>query len=99
MNILLLPLLLISASQSAITRHDFFINSDPGVRLFVREVNAEKNGSGKPILLLHGARVPGIASFDLPVPRRWMSHPPRIRRWFAPMKRCATSLLQSIGSA
>jgi pimeloyl-ACP methyl ester carboxylesterase len=65
---LFFPLLLfLSESQPAIARHDFFINSDLGIRLFVREVSAEKNGSGKPILLLHGARVPGIASFDLPV--------------------------------
>jgi pimeloyl-ACP methyl ester carboxylesterase len=36
--------------------------------LFVREV---KGGAepGRPILLIHGARVPGLASFDLDVPR------------------------------
>jgi pimeloyl-ACP methyl ester carboxylesterase len=67
LNVLLAVLLFMPASQSAITRHDFFINSDPGIRLFVREVNAGQANSGKPILLLHGARVPGIASFDLPV--------------------------------
>jgi pimeloyl-ACP methyl ester carboxylesterase len=67
-NILVLSALLVtSAFQPAITHRDFFINSDPGIRLFVREVTVGQNGSGKPILLVHGARVPGIASFDLPV--------------------------------
>lgn len=57
-------------SAPAIERHDFLIESVPGIRLFVREVIAPRTGrsAGKPILLLHGARVPGVASFDLPVP-------------------------------
>jgi pimeloyl-ACP methyl ester carboxylesterase len=67
-NIFVLAALLVtSAFQPSITHRDFFINSDPGIRLFVREVTVGQNGSGKPILLVHGARVPGIASFDLPV--------------------------------
>ena len=51
-------------------RQDFFVASEPGVRLFVREVRAgEAAGSGRaPVLLLHGARVPGCPSFDLDVP-------------------------------
>ena len=57
-------------SRSEIERRDFFVDSDPGVRVFVREVTvphgADKS-AGKPILLVHGARVPGLASFDLPV--------------------------------
>jgi pimeloyl-ACP methyl ester carboxylesterase len=53
-----------------IIREEFFITSDPGIQIFVREV---KNGATQhilkvPILLLHGARIPGIASFDLDVP-------------------------------
>jgi alpha-beta hydrolase superfamily lysophospholipase len=67
LHILLSAFLSISASQSAVTRQNFFVNSDPGIRLFVREVTAGQNGSGKPILLVHGARVPGVGSFDLPV--------------------------------
>ena len=60
-----------SKSQSEIERRDFFVTSDPGVQIFVREVvfarGVDPNGR-PPILLLHGARVPGLASFDLPVP-------------------------------
>ena len=57
----------LAAANANLRRQDFFVQGDPGIRLFVREVST--NGSnGQPILLLHGARVPGIASFDLPVP-------------------------------
>jgi len=58
------------ASSPEVQRRDFFVDSDPGIRLFVREVvtsSAPDRAAGKPILLLHGARVPGLASFDLPV--------------------------------
>lgn len=57
--------------QAEIQRNDFFVDSDPGVHLFVREVvtaSGRAGAIGQPILLLHGARVPGLASFDLPVP-------------------------------
>ena len=57
--------------QAEIQRNDFFVDSDPGVHLFVREVvtaSGHAGAIGQPILLLHGARVPGLASFDLPVP-------------------------------
>jgi pimeloyl-ACP methyl ester carboxylesterase len=56
------------ASAEDIQRKDFFIASDPGIRLFVREVTASHVTSHFPILLIHGARISGIASFDLPVP-------------------------------
>lgn len=52
----------------AVTRHDFQVESAPGISLFVREVTASSAKPAHPILLLHGARVPGLASFDLPVP-------------------------------
>lgn len=55
------------ASAQDIQRKDFFIASDPGIRLFLREVAASHATSHLPILLIHGARIPGIASFDLPV--------------------------------
>src|SRR5215469_4985761 len=55
-------------SQANVQRQDFWVDSDPGVRLFVREVRLGSSQVGQPILLLHGARVPGLASFDLPVP-------------------------------
>lgn len=56
---------------SRVQRHDFFVNGEPGIRLFVREVvsnRGEQFPSKKALLLLHGARVPGVASFDLQVP-------------------------------
>src|SRR5437763_5571099 len=51
-------------------REEFFITSDPGIQIFVREVkDGETQHKQKgPVLLLHGARVPGVASFDLDVP-------------------------------
>lgn len=51
-------------------RRDFTVQSEPGIDLFVREVHAAANNEATrvPILLLHGARVPGLGSFDLPVP-------------------------------
>ena len=68
----LLVLLLSAAglfdSQANVQRKDFWVDSDSGVRLFVREVRLGSRQVGQPILLLHGARVPGLASFDLPVP-------------------------------
>ena len=59
-----------SAAKSEIQRQDFFVSGDEGIQLFVREVSLPGDGKSNvpPILLLHGARVPGIASFDLPVP-------------------------------
>jgi pimeloyl-ACP methyl ester carboxylesterase len=56
--------------QQQIIREEFFLASDPGIQIFVREVrDGERQHLQKgPILLLHGARVPGVASFDLDVP-------------------------------
>ena len=53
-----------------ITRQDFFVESEPGVSIFVREgrPRGSHSNNNAPILLLHGARVPGVASFDLQVP-------------------------------
>jgi alpha-beta hydrolase superfamily lysophospholipase len=61
----------VSRSEAEVERHDFFVDGDPGVQLFVREVvirTGISDTTGEPILLLHGARVPGVASFDLSVP-------------------------------
>lgn len=58
-------------AEHHVQRRDFYVDSDPGVRIFVREVTEDSGAgrfAGQPILLLHGARVPGVASFDLPVP-------------------------------
>lgn len=53
-----------------ITRNDFFVESDSEISIFVREIlsSSSQSEDKSPILLLHGARVPGIASFDLEVP-------------------------------
>jgi pimeloyl-ACP methyl ester carboxylesterase len=49
-------------------REDHSLPSDPGIVLSVREVRpSSTEGRRPPLLLLHGARVPGVASFDLPV--------------------------------
>lgn len=57
-------------AHAVVTRSDHFVESDPGIRIYVREViDPEATDPCRPpILLLHGARVPGVASFDLPVP-------------------------------
>src|SRR4030095_11874547 len=54
--------------RAEMERKEFHVESDSGVSLFVREVKARSSKSVRPILLIHGARVPGIASFDLAVP-------------------------------
>lgn len=57
-----------SAGAQNVERHDSFVQSEPGIKIFVREVRAQETTPDPPVLLIHGARVPGIASFDLPVP-------------------------------
>lgn len=69
-------LVLLGACQSEATnaqtvaRDDFLVESTPGISLFVRELRSESASrhDRTPIVLVHGARVPGLASFDLPVP-------------------------------
>lgn len=76
---LLLIVSLVQAAQAQIARSDHHVESDPGIRIYVREVVDPEaaDPSRPPVLLLHGARVPGVASFDLPVcpaarsPRTW----------------------------
>lgn len=61
-------ILLAGAAQAEIVRQDFTVPSEPGVQLFVREVkDSDAAGSKPPVILLHGARVSGVPSFDLPV--------------------------------
>jgi pimeloyl-ACP methyl ester carboxylesterase len=57
-----------AATPAGVSRKDFRVPGDPGIELFVREVAAPSGKTGLPLLLVHGARVPGLASFDLPVP-------------------------------
>ncbi len=62
---------LVLASSSALAdvqRKDFRVPSEPGIEIAVREVlDPERAPVGEPVILLHGARVPGIPSFDLAV--------------------------------
>ena len=65
---IILALVAVSLAQAAVEREQFDVDSDPGVSLFVREVKARDAKPARPILLIHGARVPGVGSFDLDVP-------------------------------
>jgi hypothetical protein len=58
----------ISAATSQFSRTEFHVRTNDGFQIAVREVKLSNNGGTKkrPIILVHGARVPGIASFDLP---------------------------------
>lgn len=55
------------AAETPIVREDFRVTTADGVGIRVREVAPAGGGNGEPIILIHGARVPGIASFDLDV--------------------------------
>ncbi|QTF07600.1 alpha/beta hydrolase [Brenneria izadpanahii] len=60
-----------TAAETALLREDRRIALQPGTSLFIREVRPASLPGGNraaPVLLLHGARVPGVASFDLPAP-------------------------------
>ncbi|WP_020672992.1 alpha/beta fold hydrolase [Amycolatopsis nigrescens] len=55
------------AAEGRIHRTDFQVPAGHGRSLGVREVAPPRPAEPRPLLLLHGARVPGIPSFDLPV--------------------------------
>lgn len=57
------------AGEQSMSRRDHFVDLISGERLFIREVRrpGAPAGINSAVLLIHGARVPGIASFDLPV--------------------------------
>jgi pimeloyl-ACP methyl ester carboxylesterase len=61
--------LLTEPGSAQLSREDYTIHSEPGIRLQVREVRARDGNPAvsPPVILVHGARVPGVASFDLPV--------------------------------
>ena len=62
-------LLLMLAAAPPVQRTELFARSVDGVRVAIREVRPARPQAGvDPIILLHGARVPAIGSFDLPVP-------------------------------
>ncbi|MEE3663193.1 alpha/beta fold hydrolase [Brenneria sp. g21c3] len=56
-------------TEITLVRKDRYLPLQAGISLFIREVRpASLPADGaSPVLLLHGARVPGVASFDLPV--------------------------------
>ncbi len=54
-------------AQSSFLREDFFVNSEPKIRIHVREVLFGKSQK-IPLLLLHGGGGAGVASFDVDVP-------------------------------
>ncbi|HEX2711461.1 MAG TPA: alpha/beta fold hydrolase [Candidatus Acidoferrales bacterium] len=58
----------LSPPGASVSRQELFESSGTGIRIHMREVRSDKGGSCEPILLVHGARVPGITSFDLPAP-------------------------------
>jgi pimeloyl-ACP methyl ester carboxylesterase len=53
--------------ENRLVRKDIRVSGPDGRAIGVREVRAEFGARGRPVLLVHGARVPGVASFDLPV--------------------------------
>lgn len=67
---LLLIGLIASAHAQRVHRQDFYIPEGMDIKIFVRELATPDLLQDAPaILLIHGARVPGVASFDLQVPR------------------------------
>jgi len=71
LGMLALALLVIRpAAAQPVTRSDWTVPGGAGLQLFVREIvpQATPDAAIPPVLLLHGARVPSIASFDLSVP-------------------------------
>jgi pimeloyl-ACP methyl ester carboxylesterase len=50
-----------------VERTDWDVPGGAGT-LHVREVRLDSAKRARPVILVHGARVPGVASFDLPVP-------------------------------
>ena len=67
--ILVLAPRLASGGPVDVVRQDFFVPEENGIRIFVRQVTAKRAARDAPaLLLIHGARVPGLASFDLDVP-------------------------------
>jgi pimeloyl-ACP methyl ester carboxylesterase len=62
------PIAAALSSPTPLTRREFRVTTADGVHIRVREVKSSSAGKSRPILLIHGARVPGVASFDLDVP-------------------------------
>lgn len=75
--LLSIAMLLFASSDlsAAVERGSFMVVSDPGIEIAVREViDPTLPLAGDPVILLHGARVPGVPSFDLDVPGGSLAH-------------------------
>jgi pimeloyl-ACP methyl ester carboxylesterase len=60
---------LATPAQVKFARNNTFVNSDPGIKIAVREIQPQNVNSQKvPILLIHGGGSGCFTSFDLPVP-------------------------------
>lgn len=63
------PLASSADPDSSVQRTDDFVPGENGLRLYVRTVTAAPSSPTRPpVILLHGARVSSVPSFDLPVP-------------------------------
>jgi hypothetical protein len=84
------------ANTGPLVRTDYRVLTSDGFQIAVRGIRVAASEPRKtpPIILVHGVRVPGIASFDLPVPglsglwrlgsrRRRCHHRRNRRHWFA----------------
>jgi pimeloyl-ACP methyl ester carboxylesterase len=58
---------LLSFQAGAVERRDLRVTTADGVNLYVREVKPASVANLEPMIMIHGARVPGVGSFDLPV--------------------------------
>lgn len=54
--------------NESVSRTDHWVASDPGIQIYVREVRSSIAQGDVALLLLHGARVPSVPSFDVDVP-------------------------------
>ena len=55
------------SAQAAVTRRDLRVTTADGIQLYVREVKPTASSVREPLIMIHGARVAGVGSFDLPV--------------------------------
>lgn len=58
----------LSGQGIAVTRTDHFVQSHPGIRIYIRKVVDSRNTHRLPVLLVHGGSPPGEVVFDLGVP-------------------------------
>jgi pimeloyl-ACP methyl ester carboxylesterase len=54
-------------SEAGVARRDLRVTTADGVGLYVRELKPSSGAAQEPLIMIHGARVAGIGSFDLPV--------------------------------